>query len=110
MMLSTSAEYTAGAREPGRTSRDCAVISPEPRPHAKMAARLRTKRVVIRVRLKPDTTSDRNHPSLEQHTHTNLGLSRIAKAALDGPVEIEHEIRHLGPLDVAVVDQVEHLE
>src|SRR5437867_4078760 len=47
---------------------------------------------------------------LEQHAHADLGLSRIAEAALDGPVEIEHKVRHLGPLDVAVVGQVEHLD
>src|SRR2546425_12242280 len=47
---------------------------------------------------------------LEQHAHADLGLSRIAEAALDRPVEIEHEVRHLGPFDVAVVGQVEHLE
>src|SRR5207244_4254916 len=47
---------------------------------------------------------------LEQDAHADLGLSRIAEAALDGPIEIEHEVGHLRPLDVAVVGQVEHLE
>src|SRR3989442_12640375 len=48
--------------------------------------------------------------NLEQHSHAELRLTRVAVTALDGPVEIEDEVGHLRPLDVAAVGQIENLE
>src|SRR5436305_3328275 len=47
---------------------------------------------------------------LPDEANAELRLARIAEAALDRPIEIEDEVRHLGVLEVLAVEDVEDVE
>src|SRR5215813_12138768 len=47
---------------------------------------------------------------LEQNPHPDLDLAGIAGAALDCPVEVEHQIRHLRSMQVLAVEEIEDLD
>src|SRR5206468_1345318 len=53
---------------------------------------------------------DGRRVSLEDRPNTHLNLPRVSGAALDGAVEIEDQVGHLGPVEILAVEDVENLD